>query len=250
MRGFYTSAAGMVAGVRRYETIVQNLSNVRTVGYKADRASMIDFPSLLLTCVTGDQAGPEVGAMATGVALAALTTDFSDGSLRFTDHPFDFAVLGDGNFRIETPDGVRYTRDGRFHRDLDGRLVNADGYPVMGANGPILLPPSDMPFTVTSQGEIYVEDAVVAQLSVARFATPDDAVKVNQTTFMSRGAEPQIMPLNTVKVFQGYLEESNVDVSQASTEIMSVMRAYEASQRLVQYQDMINRQTVSEVGRV
>jgi flagellar basal-body rod protein FlgF len=251
IRGLYTSAAGMLAGLRRYESVVQNLSNVRTIGYKADRTTLNDFPALLLARVRGDRADAEVGTVATGVSLSTVTTDLKAGELRLTDHPYDFAIVGDGYFRLETPEGVRYTRDGRFYRGQDGRLTSADGYPVLGTNGPIVLPPTDgTPFTVTPQGLIFVDDVPVAQLSVARFANPTDAVKVSQTNFKSAAAEPQLMPANEVRVFQGYLEESNVDVARETTELMSVMRAYESNQRLVQYQDQINRQTVSELGRV
>jgi flagellar basal-body rod protein FlgF len=249
-RGLYTAASGMLSGLRRYETVVQNLSNAQTIGYKADRTTLTDFPSLLLYRLDGEQHTQEVGETATGVSLAATSTDFSDGSIRLTDQPFDFAIVGDGYFRVETPEGERYTRDGRFHRDLDGRLVTADGDLVLGTNGVIMVPTSNQPFTVTPQGAIFVEDNQVAQISLASFEDPADMQKVSQTVFASMGAEPELVAPASVKMYQGYLEESNVDVSREVTEMMSIMRAFEASQRLVQYQDQINSRTVTELGRV
>ncbi|MCL4294698.1 MAG: flagellar hook-basal body protein [Anaerolineae bacterium] len=248
IRGLYTSAAGMLSDLFRHETIVHNLANLRTVGYKADRATVTDFPALLLTRINGAEPGPEIGRAGTGVSLAALTTNFNDGPLKLTDHPFDFAISGDGFFRLQTPNGVRYTRDGRFHRDVDGRFITAEGYPVLGANGPITLPEGQL--TATPNGQLFVNDAFVDQLSLARFDDPANILKDGETTFTPRGPEPQLMAANEMQVHQGYLEESNVDASQVVTEMMSVLRAYQASQRLVQFQDQINGQAVADLGRV
>ncbi|MCB0191061.1 MAG: flagellar hook-basal body protein [Anaerolineae bacterium] len=248
IRGLYTSAAGMLTGLRRHETIVHNLSNVRTIGYKADRATLEDFPSLLLTEVRGGRTRSEVGRAGTGVSLADLKTDFSSGPLKLTDNPLDFAIAEEGFFRIQTEDGVRYTRDGRFHRDVDGRLITANGYYVLGENGPINLPQGAL--TVTPQGQIFVNDTQIDQLTLAQFADNDNIIKDSQTTFAARDAEPELMQLQDIQIYQGYLEESNLDSAQAITEMMSVLRAYQASQRFVQFQDQINDQAANELGRV
>jgi flagellar basal-body rod protein FlgF len=248
IRGIYTAAAGMLTGLIRHETIVHNLSNVRTIGYKTDRAALKAFPSLLLAEIRGVQSGVRVGEAGTGVSTAAITTDFSDGPLKLTDHPFDFAITGDGFFRVQTPDGVRYTRDGRFHRDVDGRLITAEGYLVLGANGPITLPEGAI--TASPQGDIFVDDNFIEQFSLARFDDPTILTKDGQTTFNSAEVEPELMTAQDVQIYQGYLEESNVDTAQVVTEMMSVMRAYQASQRLIQFQDQINNQTVNELGRI
>jgi flagellar basal-body rod protein FlgG len=248
IRGLYTAAAGMLTGLIRHETVVHNLSNVRTIGYKADRTTLTDFPSMLLTQTKAGFPGPEVGEMGTGVSIATITTDFNDGPLKLTDNPLDFAITGDGFFRLETPDGIRYTRDGSFHRDVDGHLINANGYRVLGTNGPIVLPEGEL--LVSPQGELFVDDTSVAQLSLALFDEPTNLVKDGQTMFDSPEAEPQLMTAQDIRVYQGYLEESNVDTGQAVTEMTTVLRAYQASQRLVQFQDQINQQSVNELGRI
>jgi flagellar basal body rod protein FlgG len=249
IRGLYTAAAGMISGLLRHESIIQNLSNVRTVGYKADRATVTDFPSLLLTQVYQDNSAKEIGRAGTGVSMSDVVTNFDDGPLKLTDHPLDFAVAGEGFFRVQTEDGVLYTRDGRFHRDSDGQLVNANGYRVLGANGPLTLPNGLL--TVSPTGEVFVDEALVGQLNLATFEDMDDVIKVNETMFSGReGVEPEILAAADTKIYQGYLEDSNVDTTQAITEIMSVLRNYEASQRLLRYQDQINEKTVSQLGSV
>jgi flagellar basal-body rod protein FlgF len=250
IRGLYTAAAGMLSNLVKHETIVQNLTNVRTIGYKADTALVTDFPSMLLTEIQGDQQGPEVGDAVTGVSLANVITDFSEGPIELTDSPFDFAIANNGFFRLETPNGERYTRDGRFLRDVDGHLVTADGYLVLGEGGPITLPSTAGELSVTSQGTIYLDDAYVGQFSLARFENTDQLIKESQTVFASREEQPQQIAVQEIKIFQGYLEGSNVNVAHATTEMMSVLRAYEANQRMVQYQDQINSQAVSELGRI
>ncbi|MCB0155429.1 MAG: flagellar hook-basal body protein [Anaerolineae bacterium] len=248
IRGLYTAAAGMLSNLMRHESIVHNLANVQTTGYKADRATLTDFPSLLLHEIRGGESGPEIGRAGTGVSMAALVTDFSVGAFQLTDHPYDFAVGSDGFFQVQTPDGVRYTRDGRFHRDSDGRLVTADGYLVMGSNGPISLP--DGQLTVSTRGELFVEDALVGQLALVRFDDTADLLKDGQTTFVNQQVQPADIPAEEAEIYQGYLEDSNVDTAQTVTEMTSVLRAYQASQRLVQFQDQINARTVGELGRV
>jgi len=183
------------------------------------------------------------------VSLSDVVTNFETGPLKLTDHPFDFAVAGDGFFRLQTEDGIRYTRDGRFHRDSDGRLVNVNGHLVLGSNGPLTLP--DGLVTVSPTGDIFVDDNLVGQLSLAQFENPEDIIKADDTTFVGRnGVEPQLVAQADTQIYQGYLEDSNVDSAQAITEMMSVLRAYQANQRMVQYQDQINSKTVSELGSV
>jgi len=249
IRGLYTAASGMLAGLTRHESIIQNLSNVRTVGYKADRATVTDFPSLLLTQVYKDQPGQEIGDAGTGVSLSQVKTNFETGPLKLTEHPFDFAVAGDGFFRVQTPDGVRFTRNGQFHRDVNEELINSNGYQVLGRNGTITLP--DGLGTVAQNGEVFVDEDLVAEISLARFENEEDILKDDETMFVGReGVEPEIMESADVKIYQGYIEDSNVNSAQSMTEMMSVLRAYEASQKMVRYQDQINGQTVTELGRV
>lgn len=247
-RGLYTSTAGMLAGVTRQESIVHNLANMRTIGYKSDRVSMTDFPSLLLTQIRDGEQGPEVGRLGTGITKAAIVGDFQDGPISLTDHLYDFAVAGEGFFQVQTPDGVRYTRDGRFHIDENGSLLSENGYPVLGANGPIVLPQGEL--TVSQTGTVYVNGAEVAQFSLVRFDDLTGLVKDDQTNFSAPGGGAQVIPVAQTKIYQGYLEGSNVDVAQMATEMTTVMRAYQFSQQMVQMQDRINAKSVSQLGAV
>lgn len=247
-RGLYTAASGMIAGVSRQEAIMHNLANMRTTGYKADDLVLKDFPSLLLAQVRGDKTVGEVGTLGTGVSTAELLTNFETGPVNLTDNPMDFAIASDGFFQLQTDEGLRYTRDGRFHIDGDGRLVSADGYPVQGADGDITLPNGDM--VVSPTGSIFVNDEVVAQINLATFDDKTALSKQSQTLFSADDGAAQIADPANVQIYQGYLEDSNVDVTKMITEMTTVMRAYQLSQQMVQFQDRVNSQAASEIGRV
>jgi flagellar basal-body rod protein FlgG len=222
---------------------------MQTIGFKSDQTTLTDFPSLLLSRIYDQKADSEVGRLGTGVALSTLKTDFRDGPLKLTDNPFDLALTGHGFFQIQSADGIRYTRDGRFHASADGFLTTADGFPVLGENGSINLPSGQLAITPT--GEVFVEGNFIDRLSLVKFENiVDDLIKDGQTSFLSRGADPQPLLPEETTLYQGYLEESNVEVTQVVAEMSSVLRAYQASQRLVQFQDQINGRTVSEIGRV
>ncbi len=251
IRGIYSAASGMVTGLLRQETISHNLSNMETVGYKQRVAIVRDFPSLLLARLSGGGSaagpgGPNVGALGTGVNVEDVVTDWSVGPLQQTDHLMDLALGSDGFFRVQTPDGVRYTRDGRFRRDSSSRIVSSDGYPLLGADGPITLPDGD-PF-IAEDGTVTVGDTVVGKIDVASFAQPDLLERVGENLFSApAGVESAPAP---ARIMQGYLEQSNVDPTTAMLEMMNVARAYEASQRMVQTQSSVLQKAVTEVGRV
>ena len=248
-RGLYTSAAGMVAGLKRQEAVTHNLANMQTIGFKSDQTTLTDFPSLLLSRINDQKVAAEVGRLGTGVTLSALKTDFRDGPLKLTDNPFDLALMGDGFFQVSAPDGIRYTRDGRFHANADGILTTAENYPVLGENGSIKIPTGD--FIITPMGEIFIEGEYIDRLSLVKFENVvDDLLKDDQTNFLSKGAGPQLLLPQETTLYQGYLEESNVEVAKVVAEMSSILRAYQASQRLIQFQDQINGRTVSEIGRI
>jgi len=251
IRGIYSAAAGMMSGLLRQETISHNLSNLETIGYKQRVAVMRDFPSLLLMRLSrGNSAalsgGTEIGSIGTGVGLDEMTTDWSEGPLQQTEYPLDLALSNEGFFQLQTPDGVRYTRDGSFRRDSSGQMVSADGFPVLGTNGPITIPEGDP--VVAEDGTITVGDTVVGKLNLVSFAQLDQLERAGQNLF-SAPAGLESTPAQT-HVLQGYLEKSNVDPTEAMLDMMNVARLYEASQRMVQVQSNVLQKAVNEVGRV
>jgi flagellar basal-body rod protein FlgF len=140
-RGLYIAASGMLAEQIRQDQIANDLANASTPGYKADRTSQRSFNDLLLA---NSATGQTVGPQSTAVQVDRIVTDFTGRPLRETGEALDFGISGDGFFAVQTEQGVRYTRNGQFTLDTQGRLVTASGAPVLG--------PNNQPITANADG--------------------------------------------------------------------------------------------------
>ena len=251
IRGFYSAASSLMAGLFRQELISHNLANVNVAGYKEVNTSLGEFERIMLERFSaggpGNLLGGAIGSTTMGVITGGAVTDFAEGSLRQTGQPFDLAISGDGFFALQSPDGERYTRDGRFTRDANNNLVSVDGYLLLGNDGqPVTVPEGDV--TVEPTGLIRVDNEEVGQINVMTFAdVATDLQRDGQNTFIA--VNPGQASENA-NVRQGYLEMSNVDPARAMTQMMTVARAYEAAQRAMQLQDEKLGKAVNEIGTI
>src|SRR5947209_9176084 len=131
-RGLYIAAAGMVAEMVRQDQVTNDLANASTPGYKADRSTQQSFNQMLLS---NTLTGQPVGTLALGTRIDSVVTDLTQGPIRDTGEPLDFAVQGAGYFAVATPQGVQYTRNGQFALSPQGTLQTALGFQVLGQNG-------------------------------------------------------------------------------------------------------------------
>ena len=127
LKGLNISQAGMIPRQRQLEINANNLANITTVGYKKDNV----FFRHLVESMDASPDESEKSAVKNG----EVQTDFTAGSLQKTGNPLDLAIVGDGFFVVNTPDGEVYTRNGNFTMDSDGRILTADGFSVMGSGG-------------------------------------------------------------------------------------------------------------------
>lgn len=250
IRGLYTSAAGMAANSARQEVLTRNIENMDTPGYKGDQAVLASFPSLLISLLNNRSAlptGGTIGELGTGVAIDEISTLFDQGNLEETDRALDVAIQGSGFFVLQTTAGQRVTRNGAFEVDGRGRLVTADGDLVLGVNGPISVgTASDV--KIERDGRVLADGQVVDRLLLVDFARRDQLVKTGGGLFAAGNAQATIV--QNPQVFSGSLESSNVDQVKTMTEMISVLRAYEASQRMIRYQDETLQKAVNEIGRI
>ncbi|GHV12932.1 flagellar basal-body rod protein FlgF [Fibrobacterales bacterium] len=176
--------------------------------------------------------------------------DYSQGSLVGTDNPFDLALQGEGFFEVETPNGVRWTRNGSFTRNGMGDLVNLHGNRVLDEGGsPIRLEDSGE-FSVSASGKVYADGKEVAKLSIVNFEDKrNDLVREGYSLYNTKnGAEPEQAQNASIK--QGFLESSNVSVIDSMVEMIRFQRNYEANQKSIQSEDDTLQKAVTEVGRV
>jgi len=244
-RGLYIAATGMTSAMVRQDTIANNLANVSTVGFKADRVVNETFAdSLLYTMKNGS---PQVmGTMNYGTRVAGTVTDFGQGSFRATEQPLDLAIGGDGFFSVRMADGtVAYTRNGQFTRSSDGFMVTQTGEYLLG---PDLLPVyagTDGDPVISADGQVRAADgSALGQISIVTLDIPS-ARKVGQNLWV--GAETGGFPPGT-QLKQGFVEASGVNSVKEMVEMITTLRSYESSQRVITSIDGTLDKAVNSVG--
>lgn len=258
IRALYTSASAMLFGMRQQEMAAGNLANSGTSGYKAETSAASAFSGVLARRVGSSSPGAPVpmnvgevlGGVGTGVYQSIRGHDFADGALRDTELKLDFALSGPGFFVVQTPDGPAYTRDGHFLRSADNTLVTDQGEPVLGTDGGPITITSDNVKLLTS-GELLVNDQPSGALQVVQFDVTR-AVRAGSTRFIvGQGDEATLVtPGDATIITQGSLEEANVSAAGSAAQVISVARAFEASQHIFTSISETLRETVNEVGRV
>lgn len=246
IRGIYTAASGMVTESLRNDVTANNLANANTAGFKKDVTVNRDFASVLIERVNDGEPAPVIGSVGSGVQLDEVATNQSEGPVRQTGNDFDMAISGKGFFVVQTPNGLRYTRNGSFTKSAQGELVTSEGYRVMGQNGPIVVNGSKL--TVAGDGTVSVDGIANNRLQIVDFADERQLTKEGSSLFTaSNGAQIQPAAGN---VQQGYLEMSNVNVVAEMVNMIAGFRAYEVNGKTVQAHDQLLDKAVNEVGKV
>jgi flagellar basal-body rod protein FlgF len=241
-RGLFIAASGMLADQLRQDVIANNLANATTPGYKGDRALGQEFNSLLLQELGS---GKPIGALGTGARVEDVVTDASQGALRRTENTFDLAIAGDGFFSVQTPAGVRYTRDGAFTLNAQGQLTTSSGQAVLGADGRPVTVGGAGQATIDPTGRVFVGDRQVATIAVTALQ-PDSLRKQGSDLFTGRVQQGAAAG----RVEQGYLEQANISSVHEMVSLISVMRSFEASQKVTNALDETLGKAANEIGRV
>jgi len=244
--------AGLVPGAMIYElklaTLANNLSNMQTIGFKADDvAQLTALPESDTQGYTEQITGARLPGSSTSLLPVAAYTDFSPGPARTTGNPLDVYIDGEGFFAVETPVGTRYTRNGCFAVDSEENLVTQQGYKVLGEGGPIQI--SGKEVTVDADGNVIVDGEQTGKLKIVAFGNPQSLVKAGENLFRSVAGAAESTP-ETVRVQQGAVEGANVDAIRIMTEMIEVLRGYESYQKTVQTLDSVESKAVNELGRV
>ena len=245
IRGIYTAVSGMIPRMNQVMNVADNLANQTTHGYKKNSL-------FLRQLITAQYALDHANGIERTEVPEEYRIDFSQGGLEKTDRTYDIALNGPGFFRVQDAAGtVTYTRNGRFYLDQNGQLSNAEGM--------ILLSNVNTPVTITgtnteimANGEIFEDDALRSRIGIADF----DPADYQQLAYMGKGlytnpaAVNEIAPDPLTEMYQGYLEESNVNPVLAMVDMMEMFRMFELGQKSIQIQDQTLQQSVTEVGVV
>ncbi|MBI4926946.1 MAG: flagellar hook-basal body protein [Anaerolineae bacterium] len=251
IKGFYAAVSGMLANAQRQDVIAHNIANMQTPGFKQVLTTVEDFMQTGVTYSPGnlleDGASRGVGSLGLGAEYGPEFVDFAQGGLMTTGSPLDCALQSDGFFRVRTPEGVRYTRDGRFLRDAQNNLVTVEGFNVLDANNaPIKLAEGEV--VIAPTGAITVNGAAAGQLGLSAFANPRTELTRDRGNLFTGPAASTSTALPSVT--QGALEMSNANPTRLMTDMVEVARSYEAAQKMVQNQDELIGKTIATLGRI
>lgn len=260
VRGLYTAWTGMVNEQKRLDVISNNMANADTTGFKKQGVTSQSFDDeLALRIHDNNNYGHlnyRIGDMNLGVKIGETYHDFSQGSLRETGNTYDLALSGDGFFTIQTTNkqgqtSTKYTRDGSFTVNTDGYLVTKDGDYVLDTNGERIQIPGAQTaqnVAIDQKGNITVDGQNVATLGIASFANPQALLLYGENMYDATDAAG--LQASTATVNQGYLEMSNTNVIEEMVDMITITRAYEAGQKMIQTVDSTLQKATTEIGRV
>jgi len=231
----------MRARMESLEMLANNLANIETGGFKADR----EFFSIY----TGDDAStdPQTGDIPTLPLIQTHWTDLSQGNLINTANPLDLAIDGEGLFSIQTPSGVRYTRNGNFRIGSTGVVTATDGSPVRAQGGGGIELQPGIPVQVLPDGTVQQGGQPVGQLEISAFDR-GSMDKIGTNYFVPL-AGVQAKP-GTGTIVQGKLEQSNVGAAESSVRLVAIMRQFEMLQKAMNIGNELNRKAIEEVAKV
>ena len=258
VKGLYTAYTGLLNEQRRLDVISNNIANSDTTGYKKMGVTSQSFDREMAIRVDDDSdpyRAKAIGNVSLGVKIGETYTDYSQGSFRETGATYDLGLEGNGFFAISTTDKsgtehIRYTRDGSFTVTRDGYLVTKDGDYVLGANNQRIQIPgaATAKVAVDTLGNIYANEVQVGRLQIVDFQNKDALTLYGENMFE---ALPEAgMVAGTALVRQGYLETSNVNVINEMVSMISITRAYEANQKMMQTVDSTLNKAVNEIGKL
>jgi len=226
--------AGLMSEMR---AIANNIANASTTGFRKEGVVFAEHVRSL---------GPDEPSLSMARASGRLI-NLEQGGLTKTGGTFDLAIEGDGFFMIQTPTGQQLTRAGNFMPSAEGELVTADGYPVLDTGGsPISIPPGTRAFAVANDGTLSADGAPVSQIGLFNVADSAQLIHAGNNRFSVDGA-PE--PMEDAKIFQGFLEESNVSAVTEITRMIEVQRAYEMGQSFLDKEDARIRAVLQTMGR-
>jgi len=214
--GFYAACTGLLAKTDALDLAANNLANLSTTGHK----SGMEFYRSVTASMSGRRLSPLNQAVNNYGVLGGATVDMTRGEFSRTGNDLDLALENSGFFVVQTPAGVRYTRNGNFHTDASGQLMTSMGNPVLGERGPVSLPSGTI--SVSSDGTISQQGAVVASLKLVTFAPGTSLLPEGNSLFSAPPGSER--PDGDAGLSQGMLEGSNLNPVVGTVSLMALQR--------------------------
>ncbi|MFC1517677.1 flagellar basal-body rod protein FlgG [Candidatus Margulisiibacteriota bacterium] len=243
---FRVAATGMSAMEKDLITITDNVSNVKTTGFKKARVEFENlFPEILNEAISDserDRVSPRL-EFGSGVRVVGTPRDFSSGTIEVTNNPLDVAIQGEGFLQFRLTDGTTaYSRAGNLHQDRDGRLTDINGNFL---EPEITLPRNTTGVIIATDGTVYVQEnneiqqRQIGQITLVRFVNPPGLTTIGGNLYKETEASGE--PTEGLPANEGYgsiaqfsLESSNVDVVQEMMRMIMTQRAFDVISKAIQ----------------
>ncbi len=257
LKGLYTVHTGLRNEQNRMDILTNNLANASTVGFKKEGATSQCFGDVLAYKIKDSSVGLQnvqrIGVNNPGVKIGENYTDFTQGSFRVTDNTYDLALAGEGFFAVEYTNSAgetdtKYTRAGSFTLDIDGYLVTKDGDYVLDTNNQHIQLNTLLDSQIDEMGNISQNGRVVAKIQVTDFEDYDYLIKYGDVYYQPKEGASLIE--GNAKIRSGYLEMANVQIVTEMVNMISVTRAYETNQKIMQTYDGSLEIAVNQLGKI
>lgn len=257
LKGLYTAHTGLRNEQNRMDIMTNNLANASTVGFKKEGSTSQSFDDVLAVKLKDVSVGlstvQRIGINNPGVKIGENYTDYGQGSFRITGNTYDLALSGDGFFAIEFTNKIgetstKYTRAGQFTLNKDGYLVTQEGDYVLDTSNRRIRLDTLHDASINENGMIMQNGRTVAQIQVVDFEDYDYLEKYGETYYQPIEGAKKIA--SNAKVNSGYLEMSNVQTVSEMVNLISITRAYESNQKIMQTYDDTLDVAVNQLGRL
>jgi flagellar basal-body rod protein FlgF len=231
--------SSLVAQFRRMEMIANNVANINTTGYRKKDVLFAEYLS---------KTSPT--QKVSYVQDKAAFSNTMQGELQVTDNPLDVAIIGEGFITVQTPAGIRYTRNGAMGLDANGALVNSEGFPISTLDGGLIEIPAEDPreLRILSPGIVALGADAIGQIGIAEFENPYELLPESGTLYKPQeGVEP--LPAENTKLVQGARENSNVHPVMEMTEMMLVKESVAKTQEISDRMFELERRAMQIYGR-
>ncbi|MGD0940392.1 MAG: flagellar hook basal-body protein [Terracidiphilus sp.] len=242
--GYYAAMTGLVARTQALDIAATNLANAQTPGYRAEQEY---FRSALMG---PDAQNSQLGRTVNNYGLlGGDRLNLAQGAIEQTGNPLDLAIEGQGFFQVQTANGLRYTRDGAFHRTPGGQLATAAGEPVLSATGQMIpIPPGEV--SVGANGVLSVAGGAVATLGVFTFLAGVQLTPEGANRYVAPDGVKPVISTNAA-IHQGSIETANQDVIKGTMNLILVQREAEMMQRaLTVFHTEFNKIATEDLPRV
>lgn len=240
------SLSRQMALQRELAVVANNIANVGTAGFKNEQ---VKFSEYLMPIARAETFPTNRDKRLSYVEDHGTWQDFSAGPVQITENQFDLAIDGDSFFAVQTPNGVRYTRNGAFQLDTQGTLVTNEGYPVMSTSGPIQFADTETSITIGKDGTVSTDQGPRGRLLLTRFGDPQSLIAEGSSFFRAEGVGAELAP-GEGGIQQYALEQSNTKAVVETTRLVEINRAYQTLAEIMKRSDDLRRTAIERLGDV